>query len=49
MDERFRVLVDGTLYLEHGRIVAVSERGAAPPAGFEDVAVVETGGTVFRG
>lgn len=49
MDADFTVLKSGTVYMESGSIVAVTKTGAAPPAGFEDVDAVDTGGTIFPG
>jgi cytosine/adenosine deaminase-related metal-dependent hydrolase len=49
MDEHFTVLDDAVLYIDRGSIVAVRPRGAAPPVGFEDVAVARTTGTLFPG
>lgn len=49
MDDGFNVVDDGVLYLERGGIVALRPRRSAPPAGFEDVRPVATGGTLFPG
>jgi cytosine/adenosine deaminase-related metal-dependent hydrolase len=40
---------DGVVYMRDGSIVAVADAGAAPPAGFENVTRIETGGTLFPG
>lgn len=44
-----KVIADGVLYGQAGSIVAVQDRSAPPPAGFESVRVVATGGTIFPG
>ncbi len=49
MDANFSVIPDGTVYMENGSIVAVTAKGAAKPAGFEDVDVVDTGGMIYPG
>ena len=49
MDDAFTAMDDAIVYVEKGRIVAVRERGQAVPSGFEGVAVVKTGGTLFPG
>ncbi len=49
MDDAFTAMADAIVYVEKGRIVAVRERGQAAPPGFEGVAVLETGGTLFPG
>lgn len=49
MDEAALVLDDGVLYAGGGRIVAVKPPEVAPPAGFEQVPVVVTGGTLYPG
>jgi hypothetical protein len=49
MDANFTVVPDGIVYMENGSIVAVTQKGAAKPAGFENVDVVETGGMIFPG
>src|SRR6266567_7145699 len=49
MDDGFQVVDDGALYLDAGGIVAVQNRSAPPPAGFEKVHPVRTGGTIFPG
>ena len=43
------VIDDGALYLRDGKIVAVQERDAAAPEGFDGVEAVETGGTMYPG
>lgn len=42
-------IANGAVYLKAGSIVAVQDRQAPPPAGFEAAAKVETGGVVFPG
>ena len=49
MDEAFTVTSDAVIYIDQGSIVAVQDRTMAAPAGFEDVALVDTGGTLFPG
>jgi len=44
-----QVIKDGVIYIEKGGIVAVQDAAAAPPAGFEAVAVIDSGGTIFPG
>jgi 5-methylthioadenosine/S-adenosylhomocysteine deaminase len=49
-DDDSTVIEDGALYIgADERIAAVQERGAPAPAGFEDAATLETGGTVYPG
>jgi hypothetical protein len=49
MDDALTVKADAVIYVERGSIVAVQERAMAPPAGFDEVAPVDTGGTLFPG
>jgi cytosine/adenosine deaminase-related metal-dependent hydrolase len=49
MDGADTVLARGTVYIDAGRIVAVTPTGAAPPAGQEDSPVFKTQGTIFPG
>ena len=49
MDDAFTVRADAIVYVDKGRIVVVLDRGQPAPAGFENVAVVETGGTLLPG
>lgn len=49
MDSAFRVIPNGTIYIDQGSIVAVSEAQVSCPTGFEDVPVVKTGGTIYPG
>ena len=49
MDEAFTVKTDAVIYIDRGSIVAVQDRAMAAPAGFDEVAPVDTGGTLFPG
>jgi cytosine/adenosine deaminase-related metal-dependent hydrolase len=49
MDDTFRTLARGTVYVDHGGIVAVHEAAQPPPAGFEATQAVDVGGTIFPG
>ena len=49
MDDAFTVRTDAVVYIDQGAIVAVLDRAQAAPAGFEGVARVNTGGTIFPG
>jgi len=49
MDEGFKVLTRGVVYIDQGAIAGVQEAGAPAPPGFEAVSVVATGGTLFPG
>lgn len=49
MDGRLTVIPGGTVYVDKGLIVAVQPKEEKPPAGFEAIPVVETGGTLFPG
>ncbi|HVI58945.1 MAG TPA: amidohydrolase family protein [Luteimonas sp.] len=49
MDAKDTVLKDGVVYLRNNRIAAVLRARAAPPEGFEDVAVLDTKGTLYPG
>lgn len=49
MDDGFTVKTDAVLYIDRGIIVAVQDRSAPAPAGFEAVSPVLTGGTLFPG
>jgi 5-methylthioadenosine/S-adenosylhomocysteine deaminase len=49
MRDDYAVLDDGVVWMEKGAIVAVQERGQPPPAGFEEVDPVASGGTIFPG
>ena len=49
MDDAFTVRNDAVVYIDRGGIVAIQDRGQPPPAGFEDVAQVNSRGTLFPG
>jgi cytosine/adenosine deaminase-related metal-dependent hydrolase len=49
MNDASQVIADGTLYLDGDSIAAVAGPGAPAPLGFEGVAAVITGGTIFPG
>jgi len=49
MDDGFTVKSDAIVYVDKGFIVSVRERAQPAPSGYEDVPVVETGGTLFPG
>jgi 5-methylthioadenosine/S-adenosylhomocysteine deaminase len=49
MDEAFTVKTDAVIYIDRGSIVAVQDRAMAAPTGFDEVAPVDTGGTLFPG
>lgn len=49
MDDAFRVIPQGTIYIDKGNILAVAESQAPRPAGFEAVPVIDVGGTIFPG
>lgn len=49
MDGAASVLADGVVYSREGSITAVLPAAAPPPAGYENVPVTRTGGTVFPG
>jgi 5-methylthioadenosine/S-adenosylhomocysteine deaminase len=49
MNDDLDVVPSGRLYLESGRITAVQPSDAPPPAGFEAVPIVRTGGTIYPG
>ena len=49
MDDAFTVRNDAVIYIDRGAIVAIEDRGQPPPAGFEDVAQVNSRGTLFPG
>ncbi|WP_066778308.1 amidohydrolase family protein [Sphingomonas sp. CCH5-D11] len=42
-------IADGAVYLDRGSIVAVQPADAAPPAGFEQVPLIDTGGAIYPG
>src|SRR4051794_21826036 len=43
------VIKNGTIFIEDNRIVAIARPGDAAPAGFEAVAAIDTGGTIYPG
>ena len=49
IDDGFRVVDNGVVYVDRGTIVAVQVRTDAPPAGFADTAVLDTGGSIYPG
>ena len=49
MNNTFRVLDKGRVYVDAGVIRAVSDASAAPPAGFDAAPVIKTNGTMFPG
>jgi cytosine/adenosine deaminase-related metal-dependent hydrolase len=49
MDDAFTVRNDGVVYVDRGALVAVQERKAPAPPGFEGVVPQATGGTIFPG
>jgi 5-methylthioadenosine/S-adenosylhomocysteine deaminase len=49
MDEAFTVNTDAVIYIDRGSIVAVQDRAMAATTGFDEVAPVDTGGTLFPG
>ncbi|MDM0116323.1 amidohydrolase family protein [Variovorax sp. J22R133] len=49
MDDSFSVKKAGVVYIGNGSIVAIQSKGDAPPAGFENVPVVATRGTIYPG
>jgi 5-methylthioadenosine/S-adenosylhomocysteine deaminase len=49
MDDDFTVIDDGVIYVDRGIIAAVQFRADAPPNGFQDTPVLDTGGTIYPG
>jgi len=49
MDDAFRVIPQGTIYIDRGNIIAVTESQMPRPIGFETVTVLDVGGTIFPG
>ena len=49
MADQAGVVDDGVVYVAGGSIVAVAERAAPPPGGFEHVKVLQTKGTIYPG
>jgi len=49
MNDHAEVVDEGVVYVSEGSIAAVQKAGAPAPAGFDDVKVLETGGTIYPG
>jgi hypothetical protein len=49
MDDALNVTRDGRLYIDKGAIIAVRRATDPAPSGFENVSVLNTGGTMFPG
>jgi hypothetical protein len=49
MDDAFTVKPNAVVYIDRGSIVAIQDRAQAPPPGFDGLAPVDTGGTLFPG
>jgi cytosine/adenosine deaminase-related metal-dependent hydrolase len=49
LDQALSVIDHGTVYINGANIVAVQNAAESPPVGFEQVAVVKTGGTLYPG
>jgi 5-methylthioadenosine/S-adenosylhomocysteine deaminase len=49
MDRRHSVVDDAVVYCHDGNVVEVRARKEPPPSGFETVAVVDTGATIYPG
>jgi hypothetical protein len=49
MNDAFEVIPDAIVYIEKGVVAAVQDRAQPAPPDFVDVAVIETGGTIFPG
>jgi len=49
MDDGKHVVDQGVVYVKGGMIAAVQKASAPPPAGFEDVVVADTNGTIYPG
>ena len=49
MDDTFTVKTNAVVYIDRGAIVAVQDRAMPAPTGFENIAPVDTGGTIFPG
>ena len=49
MDSRFKVVPRARVYIDRGSIVAVQDSAKPAPAGFDDVAVLDTKGTLYPG
>src|SRR5258706_12256740 len=49
MDATYNVLDSATIYIDSGKIVAVNPTGTPPPAGYENVPIIQTQGTIYPG
>jgi cytosine/adenosine deaminase-related metal-dependent hydrolase len=49
MDEAFTIKANGVVYIDQGTIVAVRDRAEPAPTGFDGVAPLNTGGTIYPG
>ena len=49
MDGANTVLPDAVLYIDQASFIAVQDRGKPAPPGFDSVAIVQTGGTIYPG
>ncbi len=49
MDAAYNVLDSATIYIDAGKIVAVHPTGTPPPAGYENVPIIQTQGTIYPG
>lgn len=49
MDDEFSVKPNAVVYVDRGKILAVQDRKAPPPPGFERTVPVDAGGTIYPG
>jgi 5-methylthioadenosine/S-adenosylhomocysteine deaminase len=49
MDESFSVVERGIVYIDGGRIAAITPTGAPAPPGFQEAPVISTRGTIYPG
>src|SRR5689334_4257962 len=49
MDPKRPAVMDGALWIAEGQVAAITQGGDPTPTGFEGIAPLETGGTVFPG
>jgi len=49
LDDAFKVINDGVVYVDRGTIVAVQGRADAVPPGFASTAILDTGGSIYPG
>jgi 5-methylthioadenosine/S-adenosylhomocysteine deaminase len=49
MDARATVVPDGVVWIKDASITAITDAGDSTPDGFEDVAPLDTGGTIYPG